>query len=436
MMMIPAPHSDALATLVISNACEAYGEFLATCDPSLVAGVQAAGERCLWWWGDRKLVLLERPITPSPMLARLGYHHTEILAPPDPTTRICDAIAADPDLFQRVLAYIGDRPVQLIPYSTTPALLRFAAALRAQSLTVTLPESPRDRTLRDQIESKIGLRTWLAAHCPHLLDHMPPGIPCTTPAQAHTAIHTLTAQGHDVILKPNTGFLGFGHLRGEAANPAALLSHLEDHTKTPPLPWIVEACIPSAQFLSPSAEFVIPPWGGGQPRLTQVGQQVFRGAGRYCGELLSRQSQTQPWYVPLITAGFEIAHHLQAQGYQGHFDLDSIVADSGELYLLEVNARRTGGTHLDDLARWLWGEDYLATWVLLSVAGADSGAVRSLPQLWERLTPWLYPRSEADGGVIVTHTAQIDQGRWGYAIAAQSEEDAIAIQTQIQAALG
>jgi hypothetical protein len=105
------------------------------------------------------------------------------------------------------------------------------------------------------------------------------------------------------------------------------------------------------------------------------------------------------------------------------------------LYLLEVNARRTGGTHLDDLARWLWGDDYLATWVLLSVAGADSGAVRSLPQLWERLTPWLYPRAGGDGGVIVTHTAQLEQGRWGYAIAAGSEEDAIAFQTQIHTAL-
>jgi hypothetical protein len=425
--------SDAIATLVISNACEAYGDFLATCDPQVVAGVQAAGERCLLWWGDRKLVLLERPITPSPMLARLGYQYTEILAPPHPTMGICDAIATTPELFHRVLAYINDRPVQLIPYSTTPALLRFAAALRAQSLTVTLPESCRDRTLPAQIEPKLGLRTWLATHCPARLDQMPPGIPCTTPAQAQTAIQTLTAQGHDVILKPNTGFLGFGHRRCTAANPAPLLAQLHDPTQTPPLPWIVEVCIPATDSLSPSAEFVIPPQG--EPRLTQVGQQVFRGAGRYCGELVSRQSHAQPWYDTLVAAGFEIAHHLQAQGYQGHFDLDSIVADSGELYLLEVNARRTGGTHLDDLARWLWGDDYLATWVLLSVAGADSGAVRSLPQLWERLTPWLYPRAGGDGGVIVTHTAQLEQGRWGYAIAAGSEEDAIAFQTQIHTAL-
>ncbi len=58
-------------------------------------------------------------------------------------------------------------------------------------------------------------------------------------------------------------------------------------------------------------------------------------------------------------SGMIFARRLQQMGYVGHFDLDTVVDDAGRVYLLEINPRRTGGTHVHEFAEHVFGADYL-----------------------------------------------------------------------------
>ncbi len=72
------------------------------------------------------------------------------------------------------------------------------------------------------------------------------------------------------------------------------------------------------------------------------------------------------------------AHRLQAMGYVGHFDLDTVVNDDGRVYLLEINPRRTGGTHVHEFAEHVFGADYLDKVTLLSNDTLSSGGITDL----------------------------------------------------------
>ena len=88
----------------------------------------------------------------------------------------------------------------------------------------------------------------------------------------------------------------------------------------------------------------------GEPQITYVSDQLFQGFGDFCGVLVSRELLDTPWYPPLAESGMIIARRLQQMGYVGHFDLDTVVNDEGRVYLLEINPRRTGGTHVHEFA--------------------------------------------------------------------------------------
>ena len=62
-------------------------------------------------------------------------------------------------------------------------------------------------------------------------------------------------------------------------------------------------------------------------------------------------------------------------GYVGHFDLDTVVNDEGRVYLLEINPRRTGGTHVHEFADHVFGADYLDKVALLSNDTLSSGSI-------------------------------------------------------------
>ena len=131
-------------------------------------------------------------------------------------------------------------------------------------------------------------------------------------------------------------------------------------------------------------------------------------------------------------AGLEIARKLQVMGYVGHFDVDCIVSDDNKLYLLEVNARRTGGTHVHEFAKHMFGDDYINQVSLISFEAASSGVITDPDRLIQVLDDYLYPMA-GDGplGVVVTITNALFKNRFGYVIVAPTEKQAIALQESL-----
>ncbi len=442
---MPPPLEPNVPTIAICNISETFYSFLnrgenAAARARLIHGEQYRGDRTLLWLGDAKLVFVTFPIPHAEHLyQQLGYRHTRYLAPQAPSPWLCRDILRETPLLTRLVDYAGEgRVVQLVPYATTPEFLGLVDALRREhGLTILLPESPAPECLwvRDYIDTKAGFRVLASRWLGDLADDLLPfGVACEDWRSAAEIAHWFCSNGQACVVKADDGENGIGQnvLRpGEFASAEAIRRELErnpflyDHGVT------VEAYIASANLLSPSLEVFVPPRGAGQPEITYLAQQMFLSPGDFCGVLVSRELHEAGWYPALAESGLRIAAGLQAVGYVGHFDLDTVVDDNGRLFLLEVNSRRTGGTHVHEFARFAFGPDYLERVVLLSHDAMSSGPFRQFDALQAAIGDLTYPMRGEQRGVVVTVTSALAAGEFGCIIVAASAAEALALQQEL-----
>ena len=127
-----------------------------------------------------------------------------------------------------------------------------------------------------------------------------------------------------------------------------------------------------------------------------------------------------------------IARHLQQMGYVGQFDLDTVVNDEGRVYLLEINPRRTGGTHVHEFAAFVFGEDYLKTVALLSNDTLSSGSVSTFDELLSVIGDFQYPIRGEKRGVFITVSSALEAHEFGCIIAGADSADIVNIQRELQ----
>ncbi|WP_017324101.1 hypothetical protein [Synechococcus sp. PCC 7336] len=423
------------AQIVISNTYEAYADFLDRADSETrertFQAIANGSERVLFWGDRHKLAIANGPIAHREQVDRIGYSATAYGYPSHPSTSLCLDILNDRQLLEKSIECAGDsRTVELIPYATTRELYQLADRLTADcGLRVILPESPKRENLwvRDYLESKLGFRVMV----PQWLDgtgaRLAEGFHCQTLERAVEIAQWFTRRGQTCLLKPNRGFLGMGHCRVEPntfSSAADLLAKLERNPYLQQDAIVVEEFIHSPQQVFPSVEAIVSP--DRPPQITQVCLQIVRD-GTYLGEIVSAQLQREPWYSALVSAATAIASQLQTLGYIGHFDLDAIVDARGQLYLTELNARRTGGSHLHDLASALWGENYLKFVSLISFTAQDCGNCRDWEALSETLAEFLYPTEGQKGGAIVTNSRDLAAGKLGFIAIGETLKEAQAI---------
>ncbi|MCB0168576.1 MAG: hypothetical protein KDI79_30390 [Anaerolineae bacterium] len=123
----------------------------------------------------------------------------------------------------------------------------------------------------------------------------------------------------------------------------------------------------------------------------------------------------------------QIAARLQEMGYVGHFDIDTIVDDEGRIFLVEINARRTGGTHVHEFAYHYLGPDYLDKFVLLGNDSIDSGSIIDYNELMHAIGDLLFPMPGQQQGVVITVTSALEAHEFGCIAIAESTEQALAL---------
>jgi hypothetical protein len=420
---IPGP-----PVVAIHNNLETFFPFLQRAgDPDIFQKRKYRGDRGLFWLGDPKLVFVTAPVPGAPLVCeRWGYPGTTALAPEVTTGQLSLDILHEDGLVARIVEYAGpDRTIQLIPYATTAELFYLVEGLRTRhGLTVLLPESPAPEQLwvRDYADTKSGFRA-LAAQCLGAPDLFPPGFVCSDQSQAAGAVEWFLGNGRTCVVKADRGESGLGHAVFSPDRPAGepALQVLQQNPFLCGDVLIVDQYIGSPENLSPSFEFFVPPRGAGEPHLTYVSQQTFSSFGRFAGVLLSRDFERAGWYPLMLARGLKLGGTLQELGYVGHFDLDAVVDEAGHPYLLEINARRTGGTYVHEFACHTFGSDYLGQVVLLSVNAMPSGGITSAEVLLDRLGDLLYPAPGLDGGVVVTVTSTLHNGEFGCILVAPDE---------------
>jgi hypothetical protein len=303
-------------------------------------------------------------------------------------------------------------------------------------LVVHLPETPAPEAvwLRDYVDTKAGFRVLASRWLPNADQLLPPGVICRDAETAADAALWFHHQQRACMVKADNGESGLGHTLlpleprlslGQIQQQLQLNPYLRDNLI------VVEEYVDAARHVSPSLELFVPPRGQGEPRITYLSQQLFRGFGQFSGVLVSREMLAEPWYPALAESGLTIARHLQAEGYVGHFDVDAVVDDAHRVWLLEVNSRRTGGTYVHEFAVHAFGPDYLEAVTLLSHAKLPSGRLTTVAELLAAIGDLRYPRHGERRGVVVAVTSALAAGEFGCIIVAGTTAEALQLQDQL-----
>ncbi len=430
-----------IPVVVICNISETFYQFLSLAEDAdqSIKGEQYRGDRAIVWAGDPKLVFTSLPIPHADHLYRqAGFEQTTYLAPEQPSAWLSLDILRESTLLQRVIDYAGaGKTIQIIPYAATTELMQLIDTLEADyGLTVVLPETPlRDHLwLRDYVDLKIGYRVFAGRWLPDADQLLPEGFACQTVEVAANAAFWFLQNNRACLVKSDIGENGIGNVvlkPGDFVSATETLAYLranrflDEHWLT------VEEMIEADNLLSPSLEVYVP--AQGDPQITYVSDQLFQGFGDFCGVLVSGELLDTPWYPPLAISGMIFARRLQAMGYVGHFDLDTVVDDDGRVHLLEINPRRTGGTHVHEFAEHVFGADYLNKVTLLSNDTLSSGSITSFAELIAVIGDVEYPLAGKPRGVFITVTSALEAHEFGCIIAGADTADVVGIQRQLQA---
>lgn len=424
--------------VVIGNIPEAAYDFLRLAGDKIEQMVrvrQLKAERSLLWAGSSKLVVLSFPAPHIPYLSeRLDYGGTECIAPKNPTAWLSRDVLREQHLVDRLVEYAGsDRAIQMIAYAATRDFFELASVLQNEyGLTVLLPESPRPENLwlRDSIDTKSGFRNLVGAWLPH--GKLPNGIICQNEQVATDVIKWFLANDEVCVAKPDRGQAGIGiHLFSDRATSREVILRTlkEDPFLSDVI--IVEAFIEPRGALSPSLEFYVPPPECGSPEITYLSNQIIDDTGDFLGVLASRDLEQAAWYPSFRESGLLVAERLQMMGYVGHFDIDAIVDDDDQLYLVEINARRTGGTHVHEFGLFAIGPNYLDDVVLLSQDSMTSGDITDSDTLLEVMDNLLYPIGGNNRGVVATITSTLPTGKFGCIFVASTTDEALELQESV-----
>ncbi len=434
--------------VVVCNISETFYTFLNRAPEDderarLILGEQYRADRTLMWLGRSKLLFVSHPIPHAEDFCRqFGYLETQVAAPKEPSPWLCRDLLNEPDLRDLLVNYAGpEKTLQLIPYATTTDFFQLVDTLRKDhGLHVLTPESPVPERLwvRDYIDTKLGFHVLVSQWLKDSDSLLPRRIVCQDLEAAAAAIRWFGECGLDCLIKADDGENGVGNFLitpGLFSSPAEVKRFIEKRTFLGSHEVIVEEFIHSAEMLSPSLELFVPPMGAGEPEITYLSQQVFQGPGDFCGVMVDRSLLQTAWYPALAESGLVIARHLQEMGYVGHFDLDAIIDDENRPYLLEINSRRTGGTHVHEFGSNYFGPDYLDKLVLLSNDSLSSAGCHTYQELRDALADFLYPRREANCGVIITVTSSLVDGEFGAVFVAPSAKELLQLQNDVIAFL-
>lgn len=411
-----------ILSVAIFNNVEAFYPYLSHADdPTLFAHMYDKGNRALFWLGDPKLVILSAPAPGlDGHLRQVGYPGTRCLVPREPSPWLCQDVLREPELLAPLLA---QPRVQLIPYTTTPQFLALADALRSHGVEVLLPESPAPENLwvRDYLDSKAGFRqlvgAWLGG------DALPEGFVCRDVAEAQRAVAWFASRGRQAIVKASRSNGGFGHMAVDSsADNLAANPFFRDETL------VVEERIESPGQLFPAIEISVP--AAGEPAITHVCTELYLN-GKVTGQIVAPELARAPWRPRLAELGLGIAAGLRAMGYAGIFDVDGVIDADGRLSLLEVNTRRTAGTHAHEFACFAFGEDYAGRMAVICHNTLNSGWVSTPDELLRTLDDLLYRAGGPERGIVITHTASLREREFGCLIVAPDTAEATALQDEM-----
>ena len=418
--------------LIIANVVDAYRKNVALIhDPALreheILDSYYIEDRALLWGGGRKVVVTSQPVEPAFLqyLQRvMGYQELANLAPQRATDALCEDILREEALRRDIVARLRGRgPVRLISFVASAKVLEVAEALRAEGLDISTPECPPADLLwvRDYLDSKAGFRRFFESISGEVRGvRIPEGAVCESPAEAARMAARFLSEGRGCLCKPNNSQSGVGFqiLRPGAVPGPDLQARLEADPQMTSDCIVVEELIemdPGIGGGSPSIELRVPAEPERDAEFMYPCGQILTPSGYFFGVEMYRGVVSPALERTMEEAGLAVARAMRRLGYVGVFDMDMVASKGGALYAVEVNTRRTGGTHAHEAAQALFGPRY---WERVAVISnndlAYEGPQLSYVALDELLGDLRFPAHGRKEGILPTIVSSLVSNRVGY----------------------
>ncbi len=441
-------------TLIISNIAECYFRTYKKTNPERANELTQydilEAERASFYTGDQKVVVTSLPINPDyleDLKAILGYKTFLNLYPKNHTERICQDILKDKDLFNRLLQIIKENPeINLIPYYATEEFFDLVSTLKQKGLRFNTPEtvSPKNRFIRDHYNCKVGFRKlWEKTSDDNDFVDIPEGFIVDDLPEALDATWWFYQNKKDFVIKYNRGVSGVGvvyyHCLDLPKEEKAFKKYLRE--KHQDRIWfeenfVVEEMIDVDKSFyggSPSLEFKI----NGDVRFQYACVQRLGKDSYFEGVQISQEIEDQMDIdlERVVENCTQFGDALEEAGYRGTFDIDMVIDKKHNVYAVESNLRRTGGTHIFETAQYLFGKNFIKKTVVVSRDNLPISRKFKTYQDFKKVASKFYFSKETGEGIIPTITSFISTGKVGYIAFAKNLERIKSLEEKLEKAV-
>lgn len=396
--------------VVFANTAEAFEDILVSNGGSeegqrRVRHELALSQRAFFWEDDNKIVVTPFPI-PKELFDLnskiLEFSNTTSYSPKSGGLNLSNLMG-----FNSFEELVGDRSVVFSPYAITPSFLNFIDGLQTSGLNVFVDNMPSKGgyNLIRYLDSKSGFRTEIekiGVKCPE-------GYVCKTLDDLKNKIDWFKTNKRPFVIKADQGESGWGLILVKDLQKTAdsLINKVTSETIWSNGPYIIEELIEVDETVgggSPSAELFVT---DSEVRITYLcGQTVVNG--EFQGTVVGRDAIPNEIAEKINESALVIGKHFQSLGYRGVFDIDYVISKNGEVYSVETNARRTGGTHVYDLAVRLFGDDYINHCLISNDHFEYSSEIKSIAELINKASKLIYSK-DSQRGIIITLINKTDR---------------------------
>lgn len=327
---------------------------------------------------------------------------------------LSDVIINDKYLRRTIIEIIKNNPgINLSPYAVTTEFLKLLEGFKKEKLVFRINGVPQiySRWTVSYLDSKVGFRQEiLKLKNDKEKVKIPEGFICKNKEEAKKMATWFYINNRSCIIKANGGEGGWGLiiLKKENFISASVLERETENKFFNDSIWKDE-CIVVEEFIepnprigggSPSVELLITNKG---PMLTYICGQIVGKRGKFLGVIMGKKLMSDQINAKLVRAGYVIGKRYWKLGYRGFFDIDFVVSHSGKPYAIETNARRTGGTHIFDIARRIFGSNWDKNAYFFSQDSFKYGKkTLSAEVLLKKMEQILFPVQNKRKGVIIT----------------------------------
>jgi hypothetical protein len=431
---------------VIANIADEFDSFYQSSDRyhQYIFEENLLSERGLFW-SDASDILLASPVAiPKDYIrwitTKLQKKKIKVIYPQDSDQPIFSFLSENKQI-EEIRSWMNtdiNTTVSLIAYAATENLDKFVKLLISKKIHFnqeTLPTSSFWAKRRGY-SSKIGFKRILenlSKRGTHIESIQ--YIPCDDLDSIYSAVVNFLSLGKAVIVKPNEGNSGIGTLRfytdDLVTNRTKIKRDLEQNAFLKDNLAIVEELLIASSGLveSPSLEIFVPQ----PPRLPLIlywSRQIISRTGGFLGLIINNLAPQMPSQVIAEGHALQIAAFLQTEGYRGFFDIDFVVRNDGQYIPVEINLRRTGGTHAYNAMVSLLGKD-IDNYVIISREEFDIGIPRKWGTVCIKIQD-LFISTEKKVGLIPVNVNMTRNGRLGFIIIGNTLENALNTQDELR----